>query len=139
MPLSDTDLSKRIREIYEPMVRESFSAPQLSFEQFTPKKEVEVSNINLILSAEGLAKYIADLQELAPSTKYKMDERGTYVFDGNGDYVNVDIPLSDRKVELGSIRLTEEGKFALTVSPATFAKMEALYAQKERIKSYEAN
>lgn len=141
MALSDQALSSRIKEIYQKELEQQLKTPYMSFEQFTPKKEeTKVSNnINLILSAEGLAKYIADLQELAPSTKHKMDERGNYVFDGDGDYVNVDIPLSDRKVEIGSIRLTEEGKFALTVSSAIFAKMEALYAQKVRIESYQAS
>lgn len=141
MPLSDKELSDKIKEIYAPMLREHLSAPpSLSYERFTQKKEVkEMSRtINLVLSAEGLAKYIKDLQELAPSTKRKLDERGNYVYDAEtGDYLEVEIPLHDRKVEINYIRLTEDGKFAFEVSPSTFAKMEALYAQKARIAEYQ--
>lgn len=142
MALSDQGLSNLIRDMYQEQIKQSLETPSLRFDKFCTQKKEEkehMSNINLALTAEGLATFIRDLQEMATATKRKMDERGNYLYDGNGDYMCIEIPLADREVELGYIRVTEEGKFAIKVSPSTFAKMEALYAQKARIEKYQAS
>lgn len=138
MPLSDTDLSKRIREIYEPLVRDSFSAPSIRFEQFASKKEEKVSSsINLVLSAEGLTTFIKDLQELAETTKYKRDNNGDRVYnDETCSYEVVEVPLEERWVNLGDIKWNGE-KFVVKTNNSVLNNMEALNARRNRVKSYE--
>lgn len=141
MALSDQGLSEMLKELYQPYLKQSLETPSLRFDKFQTQKKEEpkVSTLNLELTAEGLSTFIRDLQEMATDKKRKMDERGNYVFDANGDYMYIDIPLAEREVAIGNVRITEEGKFALKVDSSTFAKMEAQYAQKARIEKYQAS
>lgn len=123
------------KEYWEVLTKEITLVNQKSnYGQFT-KKEVKVSN--LILSSEGLTKYITDLQEMSVSSKYAMDGKGNYKYDDEGNRLLVDIPLVERWVSLGDIKWNGE-KFVVKVSDSTLDAMEKLNARKIRTSSYEA-
>jgi hypothetical protein len=101
------------------------------------KKEAHVST-SIIVSAEGLAIFVKDLQEMATQTIYKRDDRGNRILDDNGDYVIIDVPVHDRWVNFGDIKVNAEGKFVLKVSDSTLNSMEAHNARKARVDTYQA-
>lgn len=127
---------ERIRAAFAPLSREYAQDKQVRF-NFT-KKEEPVSTINLVMSAEKLATYLQDLQEMATSTKYAMGDNGNYKYDEEGHHIYIDIPLEDRWVSPGDMRVNAEGKFVVKSSSAILAKMEALSAQRARIADYQA-
>lgn len=140
MPLSDKELSDKIKEIYAPMLRDHLSASSIRFEQFAPKKEVkEMANtIHLVLSAEGFAKFVLDNQKMAKDSKLKVDKNGNSIYNAEiGDYETVEIPVADRWVSLGDMRINADGKYVVKVTVNTLNSMDQLNAREERIKAYE--
>ncbi len=113
--------------------------PQLRFEEFaTEKEEQKVSNYNvdLILSAEGLATFIADLAEMKDVQVYKRDSDGHKIVGEDGNYVKVDVPVTERWVSPGEFKWTGE-KFVVRTNIDVLTNMEALNARRTRIASYQ--
>lgn len=139
MPLSDKSLAHKIHEMYQKELEYKLK-PHVSFEQFTPKKEEKVSNnVDLILTAEGLTKFIKDLQSMQDGTKPFRDSRGNRVIDEvTGEYKMIEIPLADRWVSVGNVRVNDEGKFVVRVEPYTLDSLEAYNSKQTRIASYQA-
>lgn len=128
---------ERIKAAFAPLSREFPRDKRVEF-NFT-KKEEPVSTFNLVMSAEKLAVYLQDLQEMAPGTKTEYDKNGNTIYNPEtNEYRKVEIPLEDRWVSPGEMRVNAEGKFVVKSSSSILAEMEALNAQRARIADYQA-
>lgn len=137
MPLSNSQ--KFNREAWQKVLDECKPVPY-QFEDFPTKKEEKVSSsINLVMSAEKFAGFLMDLQELAPDSKTKYDKNGNTIYNAEtGDYEKMEIPVTERWVDVRKIRINEDGKIVVSVALSTLNNMDQLNARRERIASYQA-
>ena len=135
-----TATEKLLAELHAPQVRQYLSYKDPFENHPHKKKEVkEPMAINLVLSLEKFVKFVQDHQAMAPDNKIKVDERGNYVYNKEtGDQETIDIPLADRWVNIGKMRVNSEGKIVVEVSAATLDKMELLNARQARIEAYQS-